>query len=121
MTYPAHEQAIPTNGAGTHEDGPRVFTSFAEFYPFYLGEHSDPTCRRLHVIGTSLALGCIATAAVTGNPAFLLAAPVVGYGFAWVGHFGFEGNRPAAFKNPIYSLMGDMVMLRDVVTGRIPW
>ena len=29
-------------------------TSFAEFYPFYLSEHSHRTCRRMHFVGSTL-------------------------------------------------------------------
>jgi len=82
------------------------FQSFAEFYPYYLQEHGNPTCRRLHVVGTTL---------------LLVLLPVVGYGFAWVGHFFFEKNRPATFKHPWYSLMGDFVMYKDILTRRIDW
>lgn len=95
------------------------FTSFAEFYPFYLSEHSNRTCRRLHFTGTSLVLGTVVAALATGNAWWLAAAPLAGYGFAWVGHFAFEHNRPATFVHPLYSLMGDWVMYKDMLTGRI--
>ena len=95
------------------------FTSFAEFYPYYLSEHANRTSRRLHVIGTGGVIAIAATALVTGDARWLIAAPVVGYGFAWVGHFCFEKNRPATFRHPLYSLAGDFVMLKDVLTGRI--
>jgi len=95
------------------------FTSFAEFYPFYLSEHSNRTCRRLHFVGTSLVLGTVVAALATGNAWWLAAAPVAGYGFAWIGHFAFEHNRPATFVHPLYSLMGDWVMYKDMLTGRI--
>lgn len=97
----------------------RRFASFREFYPYYLGEHADPTCRRLHFVGTSLVLGCLLLAIVLRNPWWLLGMPLAGYGFAWVGHFFFEHNRPATFKHPWYSLAGDWVMYRDMLTGRI--
>jgi hypothetical protein len=97
------------------------YASFAEFYPFYLSEHAHPACRRLHFVGTSLVLGCIVAAIVSGNGWWLVAAPIAGYGFAWVGHFHFEHNRPATFAHPLYSLMGDWVMYRDMLTGRIPF
>ncbi len=95
------------------------FGSFADFYPYYLAEHSDRTCRRLHFIGTTLVLACIINFLITFNPWVLAAVPLVGYGFAWVGHFVFEKNRPATFDYPFYSLMGDWVMLKDALTGRI--
>lgn len=98
---------------------PKTFRSFAEFYPYYLNEHRNRTCRRLHFIGSSLVLAVIAWVAVSGQLLWLLALPVIGYGFAWVGHFGFEKNRPATFQHPLYSLMGDWVMFKDMLTGRI--
>jgi hypothetical protein len=97
------------------------FQSFAEFYPFYLSEHATPACRRLHFVGSSLVIACIVAAVVTGNAWWLLAAPACGYGFAWIGHFGFEHNRPATFRHPLYSFMGDWVMYRDMLTARIRW
>jgi hypothetical protein len=97
----------------------RKHDSFAEFYPFYLSEHSDRTCRRLHFAGSSLALLCVIAAVVTRNPWWLAAALVCGYGFAWIGHFAFEKNQPASFKQPLYSLMGDWKMWWQTVTGKI--
>ena len=98
---------------------PETFHSFAEFYPFYLNDHRNRTCRRLHFIGSSLVLAVIVWVAVSGNLLWLLALPVIGYGFAWLGHFGYEKNRPATFRHPLYSLMGDWVMFKDMLTGRI--
>lgn len=99
----------------------RPFASFDEFYPFYLREHSNRVSRRLHVIGTSLGLLLLVAAIVTRRGSLLLAALVAGYGLAWIGHFAFEKNRPATFRHPLYSLRGDFTMLRDVLTGRLPW
>ncbi len=101
-------------------DGPR-FASFRDFYPYYLGEHRNRACRRLHVIGTSAGVLLLLTALATGRWALVAAALVVGYGLAWIGHFFFEHNRPATFRYPLYSLRGDFAMLRDVLTGRLPW
>jgi hypothetical protein len=100
---------------------PKSFRTFAEFYPFYLGEHSNPTCRRLHFVGSTLALVCLAMLIATGRLQYILYALLCGYGFAWVGHYVFEKNRPATFKRPLYSLAGDWVMYRDIWAGRIPW
>lgn len=97
----------------------RRFARFAEFYPYYLGEHSDPTCRRLHVLGTSLAIALAIAAVVLGEWWLFAAVPVAGYGFAWIGHFFFERNRPATFRHPLYSLAGDFAMFRDVIARRI--
>jgi hypothetical protein len=96
------------------------FESFAAFYPFYLGEHRNRVCRQLHFIGSLGVIGCVAMAVATGNWLWLPAAVTCGYGFAWIGHFFFEKNRPATFHHPIYSLMGDWVMFKDICTGKIP-
>ena len=96
------------------------YRSFAAFYPFYLTEHVNPVSRRLHVVGTSLVIVCLALGLLCDGR-FFLAAPLVGYGFAWIGHFVFEKNRPATFKYPLYSLMGDFRLWFEVVTGRRKW
>ena len=97
----------------------RRFASFREFYPFYLGEHANRTSRRLHFIGTCGVLVLVLVAIAQRNPWWLLGALLCGYGFAWVGHFFFEKNRPATFRHPIYSFMGDWMMFKDILTGRI--
>lgn len=102
----------------TSQTKPR-FHSFAEFYPYYLKEHCNATCRRLHYVGSLLVLGILAHAIISQQWQWLLAVPLAGYGFAWIGHFVFENNRPATFDYPLYSLMGDWVMLKDAFTGRI--
>ena len=100
-------------------DTQQRYNSFAEFYPYYLQEHSNATCRRLHYVGSLLVLGILAYALLTQQWLWLLAMPLAGYGFAWVGHFVFEKNLPATFQYPLYSLLGDWVMLKDAFTGRI--
>ena len=95
------------------------YSSFTDFYPFYLSEHSNRTCRRLHFVGTSLGLVFLASALATQNGWWLLAGLVCGYAFAWVGHYFFEHNRPATFTYPFYSLVGDWVMWKDMLSGRI--
>jgi hypothetical protein len=97
----------------------QTFASFAEFYPYYLSEHADIRCRRLHFAGTTVALISLIAAIVTGNGWWLLAALLAGYSFAWVGHFYFEKNRPATFKHPFYSFIGDWVMYADIWRGRV--
>lgn len=92
--------------------------SFEEFWPYYLGEHRDPTCRALHYVGTTLTIACV-LGAIFVNPWFLAAAPIAGYGFAWVGHFFVEHNKPATFKYPLWSLGSDFIMYGYFVTGRI--
>jgi hypothetical protein len=95
------------------------YRSFSEFYPFYLSQHANPVCRRLHFVGSLLVLAILAAVIVTGYSLWLLALPVAGYGFAWVGHFGFEKNKPATFAYPIYSLMGDWVMFVQMLSGKV--
>ncbi|MBF38528.1 Mpo1-like protein [Idiomarina sp. UBA4520] len=89
------------------------YSSFKEFYPYYLQEHSDTRCRALHYMASTLVLIVLAYALFTQSYWWLLAVPVIGYGFAWLGHFIFEKNKPATFKYPLYSLMGDWVMYKD--------
>ena len=96
------------------------YQTFAEFYPFYLSQHSNVTCRRLHYVGSALVLLTVAFALITGRWRVLWLVPVFGYGFAWVGHFFFEHNRPATFRHPWYSLIGDFRLFFDRVTGRRP-
>ena len=94
-------------------------TSFREFYPYYLSEHQNVTCRRLHFIGSTLVLTLLILSLFTGQLMLLWLLPVAGYGFAWLGHFKFEHNKPATFRYPLYSLMGDWVMYKDILLGRI--
>lgn len=95
------------------------FKSFREFYPYYLQQHSDKRCRLMHVVGSLLVLVIILGVLLGGHLLWLLAVPLVGYGFAWGGHFFFENNQPATFTYPFYSLMGDWVMLKDILLGRL--
>ena len=97
------------------------FNSFAEFYPYYLDEHSNSTCRRLHFVGTSLVIFILAFAIAKVALLLLLALSLAGYSFAWAGHFFFEKNRPATFQHPLYSLLGDFVMYRDMILGKVPF
>ncbi len=95
------------------------YQSFREFYPFYLSEHRNRSCRRLHFVGSSLGLACVVAAIVTRNGWFIPLAFVVGYAMAWAGHVLFEKNRPATFQYPLYSFAGDWAMFYDILTGRI--
>lgn len=106
--------------AAAENDSPLSFASFEEFYPFYLSQHQDQTCKRLHFVGSSLGLLGLGAAVVTGKKRYIAAGIVAGYGCAWVGHFFFEHNKPATFKYPLYSFMGDWVMYKDMLTGKIP-
>jgi hypothetical protein len=95
------------------------YSTFEEFWPFYLREHSKPRTRALHYAGTSLVVAIAAFALVTGRWWLLLALPVAGYGFAWVAHFRVEKNRPATFTYPLWSLAADFRMWWLWLTGRI--
>jgi hypothetical protein len=95
------------------------YASFAEFYPFYLSQHANRTCRRAHFIGSTLALAALAMLLLTGSAWWFLAALVGGYGGAWIGHFFFEHNRPASFTQPLYSFRADWIMYWQMLTGKI--
>lgn len=97
----------------------RKYKTFWSFYPYYLTEHSNATCRTLHYIGTSLLFVVIVAAIYLNKPFLYIALPIVGYGFAWLGHFVFEKNKPATFQYPLYSLGSDFVMLYHFLTGQI--
>jgi hypothetical protein len=92
-------------------------TSFDEFWPYYVSQHLDPVNRWLHFAGTTAAMACVAASPLV--PPLLAAAPVVGYGLAWIGHFAIEKNRPATFGNPIWSLRGDLKMWGLMVRGKM--
>lgn len=93
--------------------------SFAEFWPYYVREHSHPGCRALHFIGSSLVIALAIGMIVRSDYWIFFLLPIVGYGFAWVGHFFIEKNRPATFKYPLWSLMGDWKMWWKMLTGRM--
>ncbi|SHH22490.1 DUF962 domain-containing protein [Ferrimonas marina] len=98
----------------------KPFNRYSEFYLYYLSEHQDPRCRALHYIGSFLVLGELAWLTVSGLWGYWWILPLTGYGFAWLGHFRFEHNKPATFKYPVYSLISDWVMLKDWLTGQLP-
>lgn len=93
--------------------------SFEEFWPLYVHEHLVKRNRQVHFVGTTLGLGCLFIAATTGMPCFLLAALLFGYGFAWIGHFFIEHNRPATWSHPFYSLAGDFRMYYLLLNGKM--
>ncbi len=96
------------------------FHSFKEFYPFYLSQHSEVVCRTLHFIGTLLGLlFAVLVFVAFNNKLWALAAPLWGYAFGFIGHYFFEHNKPATFKNPFYSFAADLVMFAQLLTGKI--
>ena len=97
------------------------FKSLAEFYPFYLSQHQNKFCRRLHFIGTGFSLVMISFAFYLQTALILLVAVITGYLFAWIGHFVFEKNKPATFEYPLNSFLCDWLMFRDILLRRLPW
>lgn len=97
----------------------KKYKSFRSFYPYYLTEHGDIINRTLHFIGTALLLFILIVAIAIQKWWMLALIPVVGYGFAWVGHFFIEKNKPATFTYPLYSLGSDFVMFWHILTGQI--
>ena len=97
----------------------KKFKSFNEFYPFYLKEHTNKTCRLLHFVGTSIVVVLLLYIFITTRFQLLLLVPIIGYGFAWVGHFVFEKNKPATFQYPLYSFIGDWVMWFQLLSRKI--
>ncbi|RIW14605.1 DUF962 domain-containing protein [Algoriphagus lacus] len=96
----------------------KKYKTLREFYPYYLEEHQNPTCRKLHFVGTGLIFIILAAGIITGNYYWLISIPFVGYGFAWVGHFFFEKNKPATFQYPFYSLASDFMLFFDLLAGK---
>lgn len=95
------------------------FNRLMDFYPYYLMEHSKPSTRITHFMGTSLLFVLIVLALVLGNYSLLWFLPIAGYGFAWFGHFFFEKNKPATFQYPFYSLASDFIMYWHILTFQI--
>lgn len=99
----------------------KEFNSLRSFYPYYLSEHANKTNRVLHFIGTGLVIMSTITFAITSQWSFLAIVPLLGYGFAWFGHFIFERNKPATFQYPGYSLASDFIMFWELLTRQIPF
>ena len=110
---------MPFTGMAIPSSMARQYRSFAEFWPFYLREHSMPRTRALHYAGTTLAIAIMLFAVLTGRLWWLLAIPMAGYGFAWLAHFSVEKNRPATFTYPLWSLAADFRMWWLWLTGRL--
>lgn len=95
------------------------FNSFSEFYPFYLSEHKKKLTKIFHATGSTIVLFIILFSIYNNNYKYLYFTPIVGYGFAWFSHFFIEKNKPATFKYPLYSFIGDWIMLKDILIGKI--
>jgi len=97
-----------------------AYQTLREFYPFYLTEHQHLTSRRLHFIGTGIVIGLLLYGLASQTWWLLWCTPLAGYGFAWVGHFFFEKNKPATFQHPLFSLCSDFIMFWHILTGQLP-
>ena len=97
----------------------KTYTTFWDFYPYYLTEHARPVNRTAHFVGTTLVIACLVAGIVLVDWRLFLLIPLCGYGFAWFGHFILEKNRPATFKYPFYSLGSDFVMYYHTITMQI--
>lgn len=97
----------------------KPFRTFADFYPFYLSEHANRISRRLHFVGTSIAVALLFTALATQLWWLVAVALIQGYALAWVGHFFFEHNKPATFRYPGFSFMGDWRLWWEILTGKV--
>ena len=94
------------------------YKSFAEFWPFYVCEHSKALTRKFHFVGTSSIIPMVVLV-ITISPWFLLLLPVSAYGFAWYSHFFIQRNRPATFTYPLWSLIGDFKMFWLMCRGKM--
>jgi hypothetical protein len=124
VEHTSAEPGSASMGAGAYATPPARFESFEAFYPYYLSEHSQPWTRRLHFIGTGIAILFIANALARGvvdEFGSLIWAAIFGYGFAWAAHYFVEKNQPATFTYPAWSLMGDFKMFWEVVTRKRDW
>ncbi len=97
----------------------RPIESYADFFPYYLTEHSKPSVRGLHYLGTFAATTALIVGVATGTWWLVLGTMFFGYGPAWVSHFFIEKNKPATFDYPLWSLRGDYHMLWLALTGRL--
>lgn len=95
------------------------YKNFNDFYPFYLSQHQTLMCRRLHFAGTALVCLSVLMFLFTFSWFWFILIPITGYGFAWVGHYVYEKNKPATFLYPLYSLMGDFVMFWQILIGKL--
>jgi len=94
------------------------YTNFKDFYPYYLSEHSHKTTKLLHFIGTSISLYFLFSFFRTFDFIYIILSLLSGYGFAWVSHFFIEKNKPATFKYPFYSFIGDHLMFIEIIMGK---
>ena len=93
------------------------YKTFKEFYPFYLKEHNNVVNKSLHILGAGLFLIIFLLTLLTQKYRYFILCPIFGYGLAWIGHFVFQKNKPATFKYPFFSFVGDFRMFFETITG----
>lgn len=96
-----------------------MLRTYAEFWDFYVAEHSKPLTRILHFAGTTLGIALLIYFVASGRWYFFPLFFVVGYAFAWFAHFVVEKNRPATFKYPVWSFISDFKMIAYMLAGRM--
>lgn len=94
------------------------FATYDEFFPHYVGQHSKSATRWVHFVGTHVGAATGLTGIATRKPRLLALAPVISYGMAWFSHFTIEGNKPATFGHPLWSIRGDLQMIAMMWQGR---
>jgi hypothetical protein len=95
------------------------FSDFRAFWPYYLRQHSKKKTRLWHTAGTVTVFVWLFVAVLLKNAWWVLLAPVTAYGLAWYSHFFIEGNKPATFGHPWWSLRADFTMFWLIVTGKL--
>lgn len=93
--------------------------NYAEFWDFYVAEHSKPLTRLLHFVGTSFGIVLLVWFLRNGTYLYIPLCFVVGYGFAWFSHFVVEKNKPATFKYPLWSFISDYKMMFYMLIGKM--
>ena len=93
--------------------------TYAQFWRRYLAAHANPRTRGMHYLGSLFGTAALAAASVARDWRWLAAAPVAGYGLAWLGHLAFEHNRPETFGHPAWALLSDFRMLGLFLVGRL--
>ena len=96
----------------------KEYKTFKEFYPFYLSQHQNKMCRILHFTGTLLLLVILVLIMLLDQWKYFWVIPTTGYGFAWIGHFFYEKNKPATFQYPLYSLGSDFKLFYELLIGK---
>ena len=93
--------------------------TFKKYYKNYLKLHKNKWCRRFHFLGQLATIFFIIFCFFKKSYLLLIFTPFIVYPFAWAGHYFFEKNKPAAFKNPLMAKLSDWIMFKDIIIGKI--